>query len=79
MPPAVISAVNLQTQKYKITLSPAFADSLSEVVKGSNRDDISTAPLPENRHDKGYYAKGVFLGRVAELNPLKQGLKLYGW
>jgi len=33
------------------------------------------APPLEKQHDKGYYAKGVFLGRVAEHDPLKQGLK----
>jgi hypothetical protein len=32
-------------------------------------------PLLEKQHDKNYYAKRVFLGRIAEQHLLKQGLK----
>ena len=55
---------------------PLFAGRPSEVFKGANRNGISTASLPKKPHDKGYYDKGVFWGTVAELHPLKQGLKL---
>jgi hypothetical protein len=33
-------------------------------------------PLLEKQHDKNYYARRVFLGRIAEQYLLKQGLKL---
>ncbi len=39
--------------------------------EGSSRNDIGAASVVEKQHDKDYYDKEVFLGRVAEQHPLK--------
>jgi hypothetical protein len=47
------------------------------VVLERNQLHTEDGPLSllEKLHDKDYYDKGAFLGRVAAQHPLKQGLK----
>jgi hypothetical protein len=51
----------------------------SAETRGFERNQLHTEDRPlslqEKLHDKDYYDKGAFLGRVAEQHPLKQGLK----
>ena len=68
----VRSVRNLQTRSIPKSALSRFVGSLPE---GPNRNDISAIPLLEKLHDKDYYDKGAFLGRVAAQHPLKQRIE----